>query len=263
VKENTLKRAIRENHVAIGTSLSALASREIATVLEQAGLDWVMVDMLSSGFTMDTLADLVAWFKATPITVIVRPPNALATTLSAILDVGAMGIVAPIVETAGAARAIVDAVMYPPLGNRGVSLNNAHSNYNKCPLAEYMPARNAQTSIVVLIESKQGLDNVEEIAAVEGIDVIQPSHNDLTVALGIPDQYEHPAYKAALRKVADACRKHGKALKFNPYTDAQVKECYEMGCRIMGVRHVVIALREAMTGDVQHLRALDASISRS
>ena len=263
MQENRIKAALREGRVAVGTSVAELATRGLPKMLEYAGLDWAYIDMEHSGLDMDSVANLISWFKATPITVLVRPPDTLYHFMAGLMDAGAMGIQAAHVDSAEEARMVVDAVMYPPLGKRGVGMNSAHTDYTKPKAADYMPARNAQTTIVALIESVKGLDNIDEIAAVEGLDVIEPTHNDLTLALGIPQQYEHPTYKAALRKVAEACKRHGKALKFHAGNDAEAAEMYELGCRIMAIRATTNVLQDALRSDADHLRKQVARLSGS
>jgi 2-keto-3-deoxy-L-rhamnonate aldolase RhmA len=255
VQENRIKKAIREGGVAVGTTLMEFGTRGIAKLFEYADLDWVMIDMEHSGYTIDRVADLVAWFKATPITVIVRPPENLYHYLSGIMDCGAMGVQVPHIESAEDARKVVDAVMYPPLGHRGVGLNAAHTDFLKPKASEYMPRRNAETTVVAMIESVAGIENIEEIAAVEGVDVIQASHNDLSVALGVPNQYDHPKYYEALRQIGDACKRHGTALKVNPHTDKDIEDYYKFGYRVLGVRHATVAFQDAIKGDADHLRA--------
>jgi 2-keto-3-deoxy-L-rhamnonate aldolase RhmA len=253
--ENLIKKAVRENRVAVGTTLGTFGTREMPHVLQYAALDWVMIDMEHSGYTVNSVADLIGWFKATPITVIVRPPDNLYHLLSGLMDVGAMGVMVAHIESAEDARRAVDAVMYPPLGHRGVGLNSLHANYTRPKSAEYFPVANAATSVIAMIESPKGVENVDEIAAVEGIDIVQPSHYDLSVALGVPEQFQHPKYKEAIAKVAAACKKHKKALKFNPHNDEDIAEFYALGCRVMGVQEPVVSMQEAVKANAEHLRS--------
>ena len=263
IQENCYNTAVRDNKVVLGISLDDFATRGIAKYLENAGLDWVAIDMEHSGYTLDTIANLVAWFEATPLTVIVRLPAHNPTdVISAVLDVGAMGIMCPHIDDAEDARRMVKAAMYPPLGERGVGTNAAHTKFRKVDIGAYLKARNEQTTITAMIESKAGLDNVDAIAAVEGIHSIHPSHEDLSTALGVPGQYTHPTYRAALTKIVEACKRHGKAIKFNPFNEESAAEFYNYGCRILGVRAANVAMQEAITGDVTRMHARLAQIAK-
>ena len=254
MRENALKRAIRDDRVAIGTTLGSFAERDTPKLLEYAGFDWVLLDMEHSGWSIDTVANLIAWFKATPITVIVRPPDNLPHELAGIMDAGAMGVQVAHVDTGAEAKAVVDAVMYPPLGRRGVGLHAAHTDFSRPNAPEYMEWRNAQTSIVADVESIEGLENIDEILAIEGIDVVHFGQNDLSAALGVPEQFEHPTYKAALHRVAEACRRHGKTFKCNPHDDASCGEAYKLGCRLIGAGRTSGIFQDAMKNAVDRTR---------
>ena len=254
VPENRIKKGLREGRVTIGTNINELTTRGLAKLLEYANLDWSFIDMEHSGFGMDHVADILAWFKATPITILVRPPDNLYHLMSGVMDAGAMGVMAPNIHSAEEARAVVDAVMYPPLGHRGVGLNAAHTDFQKPKGAEYMAQRNAQTTVVALIESEEGLANVDEIAAVEGVDIIHPGGNDLTTNLGISQQFNHPMFWDALRKVSAACQRHGKATMLVPRNDEEIVKLYDLGCRVMLMRGVSDMLCGALKSDADHLR---------
>jgi 2-keto-3-deoxy-L-rhamnonate aldolase RhmA len=262
MQENMIKKAVREGGIAIGTNVNEFPTRGLPKLLEYAGLDWAFIDMEHSGFTMDRVADLLAWFKATPITVLVRPPDNMYHMLAGIMDAGAMGVVAPNVRSAEEARAIVDAVMYPPLGHRGVGLNAAHTDFKKPQASEYMPARNAQTSVVACIESPEGLANIDEIAAVEGVDIVHPSQTDLTISMGIAQQFEHPRFREAQRSISGACVRHGKASMFIPRSDADLASFYAQGCRVILMRGVCDIFQEAMKSNADHWREQVAGLAR-
>jgi 2-keto-3-deoxy-L-rhamnonate aldolase RhmA len=262
MQENLIKKAVREDRVAVGTTLGTFGTREMPHILNYAKLDWVMIDMEHSGYTVDTIADLIGWFKATPITVIIRPPDNLYHLLSGLMDVGAAGVMVAHIDTAADARRAVDAVMYPPLGHRGVGLNSLHANYTRPKSAEYFPLANAQTSVIAMIEGPEGLENVDEIAAVEGVDIVQASHYDLSAALGIPEDFQNPTFRSAIAKVAAACTKHKKAFKFNPHSDADTAELYALGCRVMGVQEPVVTMQEGVKANAEHMRSQIAKLSK-
>lgn len=254
MQENNLKKAICENRIVVGTRIGEFGTRGVPKLLEYAGIDWVMIDMEHSGWGVNIVADLIAWFAATDITCIVRPPDNDYHFIARLMDVGAMGVMVAHIETAADAQAIVDAAMYPPLGKRGVGMNAPHTEYKKPKASEYMPWRNAQTSIVAMIESTKALDNIDEICAVEGVDLIHPSHSDLSEALGVSEDYENPKFKAAIRKVGEACKRHGKAMKFYTRSEEDTKEAIAMGCRILQVPPDTVAYQDKMKENVQKVR---------
>ncbi|MEZ5863154.1 MAG: aldolase/citrate lyase family protein [Geminicoccaceae bacterium] len=135
-----------------------------------------------------------------------------ATTTSPALDAGADSIVIPMVGSADQARSVVAKMKYTPVGKRGLALALANDRYRMQPVAEALAAANARTRFVALIETAEGVENVEEIAAVDGVDVLWVGASDLTASMGIPGQFDHPDYKKALAKVLKAGQKHGLGL---------------------------------------------------
>jgi 2-dehydro-3-deoxyglucarate aldolase/4-hydroxy-2-oxoheptanedioate aldolase len=122
-----------------------------------------------------------------------------------------MGLMVPMVETAEQAQVIVDSAKYPPLGRRGAAFGVAHDDYSGGDIIDKMIFANEEGLLIAQIETARGVDNVEAIAAVDGIDVLWIGHFDLTNSLGIPGQFSHPAYLEAVERVLAACQAYGKA----------------------------------------------------
>src|SRR4029077_17333732 len=120
------------------------------------------------------------------------------------------GIVFPDVNTAEDAKAAVDACKFPPIGKRSVSGGYQVYDFRAVPLKDSVRALNDATLVVCMIETREGLANVDAIAAVEGVDVVHVGSNDLLTAMGHPGSFGSAAHIAALEKVIAACKKHGK-----------------------------------------------------
>ena len=135
-----------------------------------------------------------------------------ATTrrLRSILDNGATGIIFPDVNTDADARRAVAACKFPPIGKRSVSAGYPQFDYRAVPLTQAVPALNDSTLVVCMIETVEGLANVEAIAAVEGVDVVHVGCNDLLTALGLPGKFGCPEIMAAMDRVIAAAKKHNK-----------------------------------------------------
>ena len=149
-------------------------------------------------------------------------------------DMGAEGLIAPMISTAAQAQAMVDSVKYFPAGNRGVGLQMAHDNYRAAPVADALKAANERTSVICLIETAEGAENVDAIAAIEGVDGLWVGHFDLSVSLGIPGEFNHPTFTAAIDRTVFAAKKHGKFLgRLVPSADAGIafyKEGFDFIC---------------------------------
>src|SRR5229473_1193882 len=213
MKENSIRRAVREGRAALGTGLKEFASRGVPWIIEASGFDYCMIDHEHGAFDLETIADLAGWFQATNVSAIVRVHKSFTYLIPAILDQGIMGIQVSEVDNVEEARAIVREAKYPPIGHRGISGQGMHTGYRSHGArhaSEYAPWANANIIVCVSIESLEGLENVEAIAAVEGIDMIAYGHSDLSARLGVHLQLEHPTFKAAVRRIAEACNAHGK-----------------------------------------------------
>ncbi len=238
MKENSIRRAVREGRAALGTGLKEFATRGVPWIIESSGFDYCMIDMEHGAFDLETIANLAGWFAATNVSPIVRIHKAFVHLIPAILDQGIMGIQISGVDNADEARAIVQEAKYPPLGNRGISQMGSHTSYHGYGAdfhTAYSPWANDNIIICPSIESLEGLANVDEIAAVEGIDMIAYGHSDLSAKLGIHLQLDHPRFKAAVRQIADACNKHGKLARGSAETEAQIEEYYQLGCKVLNL----------------------------
>ena len=120
MKANRIRRVIDSGGVAIGMQIMEFGTRGIAKILETTDIDYVIIDMEHSGFGMDRVADIIAWFKSTDIATIVRVPENLYHYLAGALDAGASGVQVASIETAEQARAVIQSVKYAPMGNRGL-----------------------------------------------------------------------------------------------------------------------------------------------
>jgi 2-dehydro-3-deoxyglucarate aldolase/4-hydroxy-2-oxoheptanedioate aldolase len=259
MKENRLRRALRDGRIAVGHMVMEFGTRGIAQILAQADLDFVLIDMEHSGFGIERVADLIAWLKATEIAPIVRVPQNVYHFLATALDAGAYGVMVANVESAAEARTIVEAAKYTPLGRRGLGLTAAHSDFASPRASEYLDLANERTMIVCQIESPAGVEHADEIAAVEGIDVLWIGHNDLTTAMGIRDQFQHERFLTALRTVVEACRKHGKAAGIQPGNDAQTEQWVGLGFNAVSLRSDVALYREALKSVVARLKTATAA----
>src|SRR5207244_12962932 len=127
------------------------------------------------------------------------------------LDLGAMGIMIPMVESEEQARLFVRSAKYPPDGGRGAAFGVAHDDYEGGDVAAKMTSANAEVLLIGLIETATGIENVEKIAAVDGLDVLWIGHFDLTNSMGIPGQFTHPKFLRAVDSVLEASRRPRKA----------------------------------------------------
>jgi 2-keto-3-deoxy-L-rhamnonate aldolase RhmA len=187
----------------------------IARICANAGAEFVMYCMEHTGTGFETLKPQFALCRAIGITPLVRVPATEYHFVARALDIGALGVMVPLVDTAEQAERIVSFTRYPPKGRRGAAFGFAHDDYQggatPDEMREKMRAIHERTLVICMIETRAGLENVEAVAAVDGVDVIWLGHFDLTNFLGIPAQFSHPQYRDAVKRIAAAAKKHGKS----------------------------------------------------
>jgi 2-keto-3-deoxy-L-rhamnonate aldolase RhmA len=254
MRKNTVKRKIAEGGVALGTMVFEFPTTGIGRIVAEAGAEFVVYDMEHTGWGIETIRGLIATTRAVDTIPMVRVPATQYHLLSGPLDVGAMGLMVPMVETGEQAALIARSAKYPPEGARGCAFGLAHDDYTGGDVMAKMESANVEGLLIAQIETVKGLDNVEEIAATPGIDVLWIGHFDLTASMGIPAQFEHPGFLDAVQRVLDACWKHGKTPGIMAGDVATGKKLLSQGFRIMAYSGDLWILGEALRRGLSDLR---------
>lgn len=210
--DTPMKQKLASGELVLCMNLRLARSVDIAMVAKAGGYDALYVDMQHAPYSIETTATICAGALGIGITPLVRVPSHEAQWMSRVLDGGAQGVIVPDVDTAAEAEAIVRACRFPPLGRRSVMGMGPALGYRAVPLAELNVKLNAETAVIVMLETAQAIENCAAIAAVEGIDVLLIGSGDLSTDLGIAGQIDHPQLRAAYERVAAACRTHKKVL---------------------------------------------------
>ena len=209
MKTNKVKRKLRRGDVSLGTLVFEFDTPGLPRLCELAGAEFVIFDMEHTRFTMERIGEMMAWCRNCDLVPMVRPPATAYHLMSRPMDAGAMGLMVPMVESAEQAQQIVDAVKYGPLGKRGTAFSVAHDNYRSDDIVKTMESSNRESMILAQIESEAGVDQVDEILSVKGIDVVWVGHFDLTQNMGIPGDFEHKRFQKAMDRVAEAAESRG------------------------------------------------------
>jgi 2-dehydro-3-deoxyglucarate aldolase/4-hydroxy-2-oxoheptanedioate aldolase len=184
----------------------------------------------------------------------VRVPRGEYHFIARALDVGAMGIMVPMVGSAAEAAHIVSCTRYPPAGRRGAAFGFAHDDYQGGDVVAKMAALHARTMVIPQIETAEGLANVEAIAAVPGVDALFLGHFDLTNFMGIPGAFQHPDYLAAVARIVAACDAHGKAAGTIAMDDDWARDYVAKGFRLMAYGVDQLMLQNALRHGLDILR---------
>jgi len=208
----SLRAMVRSKDVKIGHFIVEFATPGIGQILKGAGCDFALFDTEHSGFSFETIKSVLRYMQAADLPTIVRVPSMEYNHIARAADMGAEGVMVPMVNHADQARDIVNSLKYHPEGGRGVALGIAHDRYQQGPTLEKLAAANKRTTLFAQIETADGVANADEIAAVDGVDCLWIGHFDLSASLGIPGEFDHKLFKNAVRAVTKACETHKKAL---------------------------------------------------
>ena len=204
---NHVKDMLKAGKTAIGTTAGAASETRF---LANAGFDFLLFDTQHSTDDIKGLARAVAGTRGAAAAPIVRVGDLRPDQICYALDIGAKGIVVPMVNTPAEAQDMVKWCRYPFEGVRSSAGMRGEWGEFKS-YREYMDAVNAQLLIVPMIETREALDAIDDILAVPGIDVLLVGPSDLSINLGVPLDYENAKYHAALDRIGTACQKAGVA----------------------------------------------------
>jgi 2-keto-3-deoxy-L-rhamnonate aldolase RhmA len=252
---NKAKARLREGGIALGTMVSEMRTEEAAYVLGAAGFDFFVIDTEHGSADMETVQRLCRAARSAGIAPLVRVTEITYALIARALDAGALGLMVPHVETARDAREIVRCAKYPPLGERGFGLRSAVTDYARVAVPEAIAWSNAETMLMAQVESRRCLDNLDEIAATPGLDVLLIGPTDLSIALEVPGQLLHPTMQEAYRHVVATAQRRGLAAGIHPSDLAVVRHGREIGMRCLMYSSEIRLLLEASRQTVMALRA--------
>jgi 2-dehydro-3-deoxyglucarate aldolase/4-hydroxy-2-oxoheptanedioate aldolase len=259
MRENKVKHKLRAGGTALGTMVMEFNTTGIARLAAEAGAEFVMFDMEHTGWSVETIRTLLATSRAADLVPMVRVPVTQSHFVARVLDMGAMGIMVPMVESEEQARQIVQFAKYPPQGRRGTAFGVSHDDYQDGDVGSKMRSANQEVLLIALIESVPGLENLDRIAAVEGIDVLWMGHFDLTTSMGIPGEFSHPRFREALQRLPQACQRNGKAAAIMVANEEEGRTLHAAGYRCLSYSGDIWLYKSALRAGINALRASTSS----
>jgi 2-keto-3-deoxy-L-rhamnonate aldolase RhmA len=250
-----LKEMAGSRELKLGHFIVEFATPGIGQILKAAGCDFALFDTEHSGFGFETIKAVLRYMQAADLPTIVRVPSREYHHIARAADMGAEGLMLPMVGSPEEARQILDGLKYVPDGRRGVALGIAHDRYQPGPTLEKLAAANRRTTLFAQIETRQGVENADALAALAGVDCLWIGHFDLSCSLGIPGQFEHRDFIAAVKAVAKACRRHDKALGRLVPTVEDAVACRAQGFDFLCYSGDVWALQGAVKAGLDEIRA--------
>ncbi len=196
----------------VGTYIGEFATPGIGQILKSAGCEFVFLDMEHSGFSFETAKAVLRTLHDAGLATLLRPPSKENHHIARACDIGAQGIIPPMLGTPDEARTCIDAINYPPVGTRGAAFAIAHDEYQPRSVTDAIAYANSKTSFIALLETAEGVENCEAIAAMDGVDCLWIGHFDLSNSLGIPGEFDNPLFVDAVARIMTAARIAGKSV---------------------------------------------------
>jgi 2-keto-3-deoxy-L-rhamnonate aldolase RhmA len=206
---NPVKAALAAGEVVFGATIT-VNSVEIAAQAANFGFDFLWIEMEHSPITLDGLRGMVLATRGLKAVPIARVPVNEIWQAKRVLDAGALGVIFPFTSTPELARQAVTACRYPPLGKRGSGAGLASFRWPTPPEQPYYDFADENVLVITVVEDVAGLENIDEIAATPGLDVIFIGTSDLSFSMGLRGAQGHPEHQKAIERIVDATRRNGK-----------------------------------------------------
>jgi len=255
VEANPVRAKLLRGETALGVMAFEFFTPGLAPLLAAAGAEFVLLDMEHSGAGIETIKAQVGFARAASIVPMVRVPAALHHLIAPILDVGALGIMAPLIETRAQAEALVAACRYRPQGRRGLAFGVAHDRYTAGGAPAKIVASNETILTIALIESATGVTAARDILAVEGIDMGWIGHYDLSDSLGCVEAFDDPRYRAAEAELKAAAVASGKPLGWVVANGTEARAAFTQGYKCVCIGHDAAVFRAALAREFALARA--------
>lgn len=224
---NSIRERVLNHELIVGTFIN-LGSNLTVEMAGNSGFDWVLIDLEHGAGDQESLVHQLQAVTSTPAAPIVRIANNDPPRFKRVLDLGASGIMVPYVSNVSEAEQAVASMRYPPRGIRGVAKLNRGSSFGQ-DFDNYFAHAHELLLTVIQIETVEAVNCIDNLAAVDGVDVLFIGPLDLSVNLGIPQQFDHPKFLEARNKVLEAAKKAGKVAGILLLNPDQVEETIAAG----------------------------------
>ena len=228
-----LKERVHSGGIVYGTMISLARNPRWSSAMSSFGLDYAIIDTEHSPRSRSDVADFLAAFNYSGVTSIVRVPIPDPHYVTMALDAGAQGVLAPYCETVEEVKEVVGAAKWRPL--KGALLRKAveTGEFPSQATKDYLAKINQNNICIIGIESVPAIERLDSMLQVKDIDAVFVGPNDLAISLGVPDQYDHPDYEAALRRILSICKAHNTPTLIHHQTVALTQKWLREGARFV------------------------------
>jgi 2-keto-3-deoxy-L-rhamnonate aldolase RhmA len=259
MNSRAMRHALERSEILIGTWVFEFNTPGIARLVASTGVDFVVYDMEHSGFGTESIRTLLSQTRPLDMAALVRPPANEYPLIAPLLDAGASGIIVPKVESAAEAARLVDTCKYFPEGHRGAAFSIAHDDFRAGDVPEKMQTANEAVICGVLIETAPGVDALDKILTVKGIDLVWVGFLDLSLSLEIPGAFTHPRFQEAVRRILRVSKSHDKPVGILSANCEQARQHLEEGFRCISYSGDIWLLQHALSEGVQAIRSFARS----
>ncbi len=252
---NLVKKALAEGKVQLGTGFWQFRSPEIARLLAAAGFHWAFLDTEHGGFDLETIQDICRVAALCGLSPIVRVADLQYPLVARAFDCGAQGIIFPRVESPELLEKAVSWTKFPPVGVRGYGIATVQIDYEAASFPQIIHHMNANTMVVLQIETRRAVDARDELLSVPGIDAVMVGPADLSISLGVPGDFQHPKMVEAMEAVRDTCNRHGVAPGTQTRSPQLARFWKERGMRFLGCSNETAMLHERAVELIQGISA--------
>jgi 2-dehydro-3-deoxyglucarate aldolase/4-hydroxy-2-oxoheptanedioate aldolase len=259
MRQNLTRERLAKGETVFGCGLQVYRAPEIARCFAAAGFDYVFIDQEHGSFNLETVHDMIVASNSSGITPIVRVGEVQYTLCARLLDQGAQGIILPRVEDPKVLEEALSWFRFPPVGKRGFGINPTQNGYEMRTLPEIIAHQNRETLSVVQIETVRAVECADELLSLPGLDIIMIGPADLSIALGVPGQFDHPKMIETIERVIAACDRHNVVPGIQTRGIAMAKAWADRGMRFIGVAAEHVLLLEKCKEALGALRAPKAT----
>lgn len=253
MKRNKVKEMLKRGEILAVPEVNRLFSPKLIEILALSGYECVWIDMEHSDLNYECLSELAMAARAMKMDVIVRIAKEGYTSIIRPLELGVNGLVLPHCMSSDETRQFVQMAKFTPLGLRGIGAGR-DSNYGLTDLKNYIKDANKETLLIVQIEDKEGVDNIDSIAAVEEIDVLFIGPVDLSQSYGVVGKLNHPLIQKAIEKVAFACKKYKKSWGLPAEPTKSMQKMLDKGAQFLNITNETSVLLEGFRKAKENFR---------
>jgi len=232
MSRKSLRKRIQGGESLLGTFLR-INSPELVEIMGFAGFDFVIIDLEHGTFGIESVAHLVRAAEASSTSALVRVPENRENDIFKALDTGARGIIVPRTTTREEAGRAVAAARFSPMGIRGACPRVRAAHYTAIPASQYYSSANEENAVIILVESPEGVARLPEMLETPGVDAVMLGATDLSHALGVPGQYEHPTVQARIEEVIKQAEIHQVAVGMVARDMEEARSLLGRGVRLM------------------------------